>query len=539
MKKRQNRAQMGRKSAENKSRVAVTSGDTAPPAASPELVAVIKSGFAELGGKIGNMDSRISELEKTAGAARLPTEVPKAPAATEEFVSLQVKAQADRIQSDFQMRLDGMESRLSETPATPEQKKTFAEMIHASEAYKKSLARTGDMDRTKRNFGVRGSEFSLIAPAEGKAEITLGSAELSPLLVPFHRGPVVEPKTERSDFLRLIPRVPIGGKETYDFRRETEASRLGYVSTTIVGAVAAIDTTITVADANGIVTDTYVRFHVAAGIQRFPVSRAGNVLTLLDAPGGSPTAFGTTAVGGERATSENYGATAESAEKPFGILEYETVILTLKTFATVLGLTQQRMDSLPQFQGFVERKLRASALRNLSWQLLYGDDASALEIPGLASETGVQTYAWSSGVAGDTMADAVARAAALIPGNGMLTLTINKADWNSIKLVKAAADGHYMHTNLGPVVLVDTPTQKFLGPYMVNFDDAVVPGDFFLVDHAETSEWPHKDLASAFSAGWINDDFILNQLKVRYEDTLSHAILTTSGYVYGTFDAAP
>lgn len=524
------------------------------PASSDSINQIIADGFKRLGSAIdaiktdvNSVRDRVDQIEAEGPEAKAANRIDPNTAkgmsegAVKELVEAQFKGALQGYAETVQRRLDGIEAAqerlaLAAGDAGQTEVKSLAERIHGSEQF--AAYREAKASGRPHDMRLVGPEYS-IHSRERKAAVTLGAAELGPLLVPFHRTSVVEPLVESSGFASLIPRIPVGGRDTYDFRRETDASSLGYVTTTIGAAVAPTDTSVTVGDTNGFVEDTVVRFFVGGSVFTHYVSIAdATTLDLLDAPGGSPAQAGFTSVsGGERVTSENYGVTAENAEKPFGWLEFETVTVTLKTIATVLGLTQQRMDSLAQFDRFVEGKLVMRHNRNLSYQLLYGDDG-ANELAGLASETGVMTYAWSTGVTGDTRADAVLRAMDEIHDDNQLIVTMNKRDWTRIMLEKSSSDGHYINTNRGPVLLVDSPGRRFLGPILVNLDGACREGDFFLVDHSQASEWPDAE-ASGFAMGFINDDFIYNRLKVRYEDKLNQAILATSAYVHGSWDAPP
>jgi hypothetical protein len=178
--------------------------------------------------------------------------------------------------------------------------------------------------------------------------------------------------------------------------------------------------------------------------------------------------------------------------------------------------------------------------RNLAWHLLYGDAtaAGAPQLAGFASESGVQTYLWSAGEVGDTRADACLRAANLVVGEN-ITLVMNKRDLLRIRLAKSATDGHYLITpNFGKVTFERVGGNWYLDGYMIIVSDAVIDGDFFAIDFARASELPDQGTAS-LEFGLVNDQFIRNEITVRYEATLAHAILSTQAYVYATWDSAP
>jgi hypothetical protein len=528
----------GRKS--NKS-MATPPGAPAPVGEAPavhtgqgeaELAKLMKSGLDSIKGHIVALDDRVAAVEARKAT---PALVEVKDDLDSDQIQTAIQAQVDSLKSAIEGRVDQIEaSILSRVPAGEvEEIKTWAAKLHDSPEFKN--ASRDERGRILSRFSAPVESLSAGRRGWGaKATAIMGPTELGPLLVPFHRVPVAELLTEFSDIVSFVPRVPIAGKDTYDFRRETEASRLGYVRTTLTANVLAIDTTINVAEVEGLEEGTFLRIFDSTGALLGSVEILSIAVLVVTLTGQA----GFTATSGDLVTSENYGATAELAQKPGAHLEFVTKTLNMKTIAILLALTQQRLDSLPQFEGFVENKLRMRARRNLSWHLLYGDNTDAGQWAGYDSEVGAQTYLWSTGESKDFRADAVVRAAALIFSGNQLVVHMNIRDWHRLKLEKSTLDEHYVLTNMGPMIIVDQPGARALGPHLVNIDGAVRAADFFVIDHALASEWPDSD-TSAFSVGFINDDFEKNIVRTRYEDRGNHAILTTTAYVNGEWDSQP
>lgn len=431
-------------------------------------------------------------------------------------------------------RIDNLE--VAKVPAKPEEEtKTLGQIIHASDVYKTrwNTKNVGAL------VGSPGVKVPSLTSREGAKTTILGSAELSPLVIPKYRPGVFEDAHEEFGLVDLIARIPAPATESVIVRKETRASHYGYVhtqSTNAVGGVATPTNEIVVDSTDGFVGGTYCRiWTTATGMER-------ELIVSVDV-GNSKLVFGTDEIDfdiaeGDSITSEVYGATAESATKPYAYAEFETVNETMKTLAILMGITKQRLNSAPMFDAWARRVLVERAKRVLSWHLMYGDDANAGELAGFASESGVQTYAWSGGAVGDTRADAVLKAALLIAGDPTCTLVLNKRDWTNIYLEKAT-DGHYINTKTGPTMILDGgPGRRYLGSYPVIIDDAIIDGDFLLLDPRRASEL-YDQQSSEILVGYVDDQFARNELTLRYDETLLHAIMSVYSYVHGEFDGAP
>lgn len=376
-----------------------------------------------------------------------------------------------------------------------------------------------------------------------KADAVMGFAELGPLGIPFHRMTLAELLREKTDIMSMVPRVGVSGADSYDYPRETEESRLGYVATAVAVQTLATDTTLTVDDTRGFTDDTVIRVHGSAGLVSHYITVASpTVLNLFVAPGGAPAQIGIVALVGETVTSENYGATAESTtstkgKKPVGIYKVERPSVNLKKFATAMILTRNRLENQSTLQRDVNTMLVDRARRNGSFHFLYGDDTDPKQTGGFASDPDVQTYLWSTGAAGDFQADAILRSANQIHTQDTVWAVMNKRDWTTI-LTRKASDGHYAMTRQGPVLLTDLPASKAIGSFPVLLDGAVRVGDFFMINWERASEWADREDA-AMIMGFIDQQLLDNEITMLYEHGYAHAILTPTAYVFGQWDSQP
>lgn len=369
----------------------------------------------------------------------------------------------------------------------------------------------------------------------------MADADLGALTPRFRRPDVVFHLREATDIVSLFRRVPTGGRDRYEWARQKFEGLYGAHFTTVDGAHGDAVTVIAVADASHLVEDSLVRFFTTAGVIAKFISISTNNLTISDTPGGAGSALGVALSGGEQVSSEMYAATVEGAAKPEGTDSYEEIEQVLINMATFKTITEQRLTSVPSAQAFINRDLVDALRRNMDWQTLYaaGDGTRTATVqPGLINETGAQTLAWSSGQSKDTRADLILRVADLIHSDdaGNLTAIMNKLDWTKIVTAKGT-DGHYV-TNRGPVLIVDEPGRRFVGPHMVRRSGMVNEGDVFVIDPAVASEIADLEDAS-LAMGRIDKDFTNNVVRLRYDHRMLHAILSITGYGIGDWDSQP
>ncbi len=378
-----------------------------------------------------------------------------------------------------------------------------------------------------------------LTPA-GMLRDVVGFAEAGALDPRFRRQEIVRHLREPTNVASLFRQIVIGNQR-YEFGRQTFVGLHGSINTTVVGAHADSVTVVAVTDGSIFIEASVVVFHTTAGpIAKF-VAISGNNLTISDTAGGAGSALGVALAGGEQVTSEAYKATAEEAAKPEGFDQYEEVVQFLIMLATHITTTEQRLHFAPLFQSFLNGELRERHMRNVDRHVLYGvgdGTVTAVELPGLSNETGVQTLAWSVGQTDDTQADLIARGADLIfsDDNAALTAIMHRTQWRNVVTLKGS-DGHYV-SNRGPVMIVDEPGRRFVGPIAVRRSGKCRVADIFVVDPTAAAELVSGGNAK-ISMGHNNDDFRKNKLAIRYEESLLFAILSTTGYIVLDVDSQP
>jgi hypothetical protein len=495
----------------------------------------IKAELEDLSNSIPDVGPMREDLEglKADVAALAAKEAPEIPDHTEALAGIK-------------SRLDVLDNARNSPGGTMAKTKSLGQMIHDSEGFKAFMANP-KMARGYR-FDVpsdvpsAGSVAAILSGVKATAPPVLGSDELGPLSWSYRRSDIVTiPKESVDAFVPLIPVVPVPGTEVYDYRKETETSATGFIRTQLKVAVNGDPTpvnTCTVDDSTHLLVGSYVRFFDDDGdlLGRHKIvtnTVATGVLTF------ATDALDFDAAIGDNVTSEVWGATVESGDKPYGYLAAEQVSVNLKTIAELIATTTQRLNSAPGLDSWIRRVMPERWNRNVAYQLLYGNAAAAgaPQLAGFASESGVQTYLWNSGTVGDTRADAVLRAANLVVGRNV-QIVMNKRDLLSIRLAKNSS-GDYIETpNFGRISLDMVGGNWVLDGYVIIESDAVIDGDFFCIDFSRASEIPDQQSAS-LDFGLVGDQFIRNEITVRYEATIAHAILSTAAYVYGQWNSAP
>ena len=352
-------------------------------------------------------------------------------------------------------------------------------------------------------------------------------------------GDPIESREWAMNIRGRIPSVITAGAATYTVARESLPSRYGAWKTTLAANINGDPTptsTATLTDVEGILRGAVHRFYNASDVQ------IGSAVVVSWDTGTKVVTYVTNsldfdATSGWKVTSENYAAVAELGEKPNQFLGSATESFTLRMIPSILPTTVQALNTIQGMAAMIERKMPLRFDRNLSRHLIYGDN-SADELQGLRTYSGAQSSLWSSGVSGDNQVDAIMRAVNMIPWGVPIDVLMTQLDLPALTLLKGA-DGHYMRTgSFGQVPLTQIGLSWFLGSHELVFDYAVASGDFMPINWVGASEIADQNTASLMW-GYIDDDFVKNIIRARYEATLAQAILDTQEYVVAEWDAAP
>lgn len=516
-----------------------------------EVIAKLAETGATNGADIATVKSA---LEEVVGELRSLTsdDAPRVIVEKESHLAMideQVAGQLRSMETNMQRMIDELETRFNlkageaANDVVPDMGEQVAALMLTDDNVKRTVEAIRRKDRgwaVALDKDIPSIVQTHLQPA-GMLREVVGFAEAGALDPRFRRTEIVRHLREPTNVASLFRQVMIQNQR-YEFGRQTFVGLHGSINTTVNGAHLDSDTVIAVTDGSIFIEDSVVEFHTTAGpIAKF-VSITVNDLTISDTAGGAPSALGVALAGGEQVTSEAYLATAEEAAKPEGFDQYEEAVQFLIMLATHITTTEQRLHFAPMFQAFLNGELRERHMRNVDRHLLYGvgdaTSVAATELAGLANETGVQTLAWSVGQVDDTQADLIARGADLIysEDNAALTAIMHRTQWRNVVTLKGS-DGHYV-SNRGPVMIVDEPGRRFVGPIAVRRSGKCRVADIFVVDPMSAAELVSGGNAK-ISMGHNDDDFRNNRVAIRYEESLLFAILSTTGYIVLDVDSQP
>lgn len=537
----------------------------APQGTETDPAQMIQTGFDKLGEKLNEA------ITASRGAPPAePTETPETPAAPDATppettpaptVDLTpLKADFDGVRSavteamekttgqmtELQEKVIGMEQQIIQNRApaivTSRAAPALFEALIASDAYKNEFSR-GAIGRVENLPSILLEELTAYEQRASTPTI-IGSTAVGDATTPYYRPGIVEYPMERYGLWEFMNKMTTD-REKVEILKESEESGKGGVMNTLEVAIdgaPTAKTTCTLYNSEGFEGGMYVSFHLAASTPRILLvsnDKATGILTFATDALTFDAAIGT------KVTAEAVGATTEEALKPYGYMDVTMVEEVLKTLATMLKVTVQRMKLAPQLLQWMQTKLVKAVKRAYSWHCLYGDDAQAGQLAGFFSETGLQTFVWSTGgVTGDNRVDAILKAISLIVSDGMIGLVMNKNEWQNIVLTKGT-DGHYISRDFGPVSIVDEgPGRRRIGPHPVELDPtcryvAGTTSHVLAADFQNCHELYINPNLASFDLGMIDDDFEKNIRRARYEESAQNAILSTLNYVQINLDAAP
>jgi hypothetical protein len=178
-------------------------------------------------------------------------------------------------------------------------------------------------------------------------------------------------------------------------------------------------------------------------------------------------------------------------------------------------------------------------------QAMYGTGLTGT-IHGLLTDSDAETVTWSGLVAGSTRGDCLYKAGCDVVADGEIVALVHPNDWFKILSAKSSAGG-YLHGRDSVMPVIDTPTLRALGRFVVELDDDLNEGDGWIGSPGEASEIVRQSESSlaagqvmpGVSMGYINDDFARNRVALRSEEAVEQAVLSTAAYRVLDFDSAP
>ncbi len=236
-------------------------------------------------------------------------------------------------------------------------------------------------------------------------------------------------------------------------------------------------------------------------------------------------------------TADDYTYTSETILKPRARATFDRVTETVKTLATSIPITRQMSRDAGLLSTMLNNQLIESLRLTEEQQILYGDGTTD-QLTGFFNHGSVQTYAWSSGVTGDTKIDCIRKAMTLaqlahFPVGAIL---VHPTDWQDIELTKDGA------SNTGAYILPNVPTsaaQPMLFRVPVIPTTALQPNDCLLgAFDIGCALWDREE-ANIRIADQHEDFFAKNMELILAEERMLFAVYYPESFVAIDFDAAP
>lgn len=135
---------------------------------------------------------------------------------------------------------------------------------------------------------------------------------------------------------------------------------------------------------------------------------------------------------------------AEGEEKPKSELTFELKTEAVKTLAHWIPVSRQVLEDVSQIRAYIDQRLMYGLKKVEEDQVLYGNGV-APNLTGIMNNTGIQSYSWSDGTAGDTKIDCIRRAMTLarLAEYELSGIVLAPQDWEDIELLKGS-DNHYI-----------------------------------------------------------------------------------------------
>src|SRR5690625_4874372 len=223
---------------------------------------------------------------------------------------------------------------------------------------------------------------------------------------------------------------------------------------------------------------------------------------------------------------------AEGAVKPKSNLKFARKSVNVQTIAHWIPATRQVIADASQLRSYVDARLLYGLMLEEEQQVLYGDGNSP-NLQGILTHTGIQTYNWSDGAAGDTQVDAIRRGitkarVAEYPVDGIV---MHPNDWEDIELLKGS-DDHY--------IWVQVPVGGVMQLWRVPVVEttAIQPGDVALGAWSlGATLWDREE--GNIRVGEPDDFFYRNQVAILAEERVALSIFRPEAFVKVSLDAAP
>lgn len=229
----------------------------------------------------------------------------------------------------------------------------------------------------------------------------------------------------------------------------------------------------------------------------------------------------------------NASPVAEGKEKPKSELKFELKTEAVKTIAHWLPVSREVLADFSQIRAYVDKRLIYGLKRVEEDQILYGNGV-APNLTGIMNNTGIQSYNWSSGEAGDTKIDCIRRSMTLarLAEYEVTGIVLSPQDWEDIELLKDD-DKRYIWIT----VTMGGLARLFRVPVVET--TAMTSGEALAGAFALGAYLWDREMANIRISEHHEEFFIKNLVCILAEERLALTVFRPQSFIKITFDSAP
>ncbi len=231
---------------------------------------------------------------------------------------------------------------------------------------------------------------------------------------------------------------------------------------------------------------------------------------------------------------ERSGSPAVFAAKPQSSMTVVGVQAPVRTIAHYEVAHRNVLDDEPTLRGIIDNEL-LYGLRLVEDDQILNGDGTGSNLTGIRETSGIQTQAWSAGVAGDTRIDAVRRAItkSLLAYYEPTGIIVHPNDMEDLELTKDGESRHLM------VMSVSMGAEPRLWRLPMVSTPAITEGYALVGSFGIGATLYDRMEGSIRVAEQHSDFFIRNAVAILAEERLALAVKRPESFVEVEFDGAP
>ena len=227
----------------------------------------------------------------------------------------------------------------------------------------------------------------------------------------------------------------------------------------------------------------------------------------------------------ETTFTNNAAATLEGATKPESALAFTQISSPVQKVANTIPVTEEQLDDVPQIEALINDRLSLMVLLAEEVELLSGS-GTAPHLTGIYNTAGINSQPKATDPTPDACYKAMTLVRQTVGFADPSAWVFHPTDWQNIKLLRTST-GEYIWGNpadMGPERLWGLPIVQTIAATL----GTGLTGDFRMYAHIS------RRMGLRIDAGYINDDFTKNLLRIRAEERLSFEVYRPSAFALVT-----